>query len=417
MVTLEGQNWPQWRGDEFNSVAKDQQVPVEFGKEKNLLWRIELPGSAGASPVVYGDKLFLTTVIGKESLGVVCVSTAGKKLWQYEFEKPNKNRRMDNASAASPSPVTDGEFVWAVMGTGELACLTVGGDLVWRKDLPAEYGKFDLSFGYTSSPVLSNGKLVVMVVDGDRKDPKQTSVGRIICLDAKTGEEAWLHQRKTDGTSENMHSYASPAIYRDGDLELLLIHGADYLTAHRLGDGQEVWRFGGLNPQGKKYHPTLRFVSSPGVGDKTIIVPTAKNGPVVCIKPDGSGDVTNDDGVKVWRLPKGTPDVSTPLVYRGIVYLATEKGLLVALDAATGKQLYRERLMADKQRSTPVACDGKVYLVGRDGTVAVVKAGSEFMVLAKNKLGEEATSSPAIAKNVIYIRTWKALYAFANAGK
>jgi outer membrane protein assembly factor BamB len=416
-ATSVAQPWPQWRGANFDSVADGQDLPVEFGSDKNLRWKLKLPGAAGASPVVAGDRIFLTTQVGDAGLALLCVSTSGKQLWQHQFDRPNQSRRMDNANAASPSPVTDGQHVWAVMGTGEVRCLTVEGELVWKFDLQDELGKFKMLFGYATSPVMANGKLYVVVIDGNMRS-RDTSEGKIFCLDAKTGNKDWVHVRPTDGYAENLHAYTSPVVCKSGDREVLLVHGADYLTAHALDDGKEIWRSGGLNPQGENYHRALRFVASPGVGAGKVIVPSAKNGPMACIDLKATHQAMPAGSVEMdWQQPTGTPDVSTPLIYRGVVYLATTKGLLAAHDLSDGSQLYRQRLVADKHRSTPVASDGKIYLVGRDGTVAVVKAGTELEVLAKNKLQEEATASPAIAEGVIYIRTWKTLYAFGKPKK
>ena len=407
------QDWPQWRNDDFSSVA-DADLPTEFGAEKNLLWRAALPGAGGASPVVAADRVFVTTGVKKDQAALICFSTDGKKLWQHDYELTGK-MRADGSTIASPSPVTDGKHVWAMMATGELKCFTADGELVWSKNVQDEYGKFNILFGFSSSPVLDNGKLYLMVIDGDMKaKPKLTSEGQVICLDAVTGKEEWLHLRRTSGTVETMHSYASPTIYRDADRSLLLIQGADFLTAHDLVDGEEVWRCGGLNGVGDSYNPTFRFVASPAVVPGRIIVPSAKNGPMLCLRSDGKGDITEDEIVNVWRIEKGTPDVSTPVVHDGLIYLVEKKGTVKVIDLADGKQLYRDRLLADKHRSTPVIAGNKVFIAGRDGTIAVIKTGVEFEVLAKNKLDEDTTASPAIANNVLYIRTNKALYAFGK---
>ena len=405
------QAWPQWRNGDFSSVS-DADLPTEFNGEENLLWRAPLPGGGGASPVVAWKRIFVTSAVGEKQSALICFSLAGEKLWQYDYEQTGK-MKADGSTIASPSPVTDGKHVWAMMATGELKCLTVDGDLVWSKNLQDEYGKFDLMFGMSSTPVLHDGKLYLMVIDGDMKaKPKETSVGQVICLDASTGKEQWLHLRRTNGTAETMHSYASPTIFSDADRSLLLIHGADFLTAHNLETGDEIWRCGGLNGDGSNYNPTFRFVASPAVGGGRIIVPSAKNGPILCLKTDGKGDITEDESVNVWRIEKGTPDVSTPVVHDGMIYLIEKKGVVKAIDLASGKQLYRNRLLADKHRSTPVIAGNKIFIAGRDGTIAVLKTGREFEVLAKNKLGEDTTASPAVANNVLYIRTKKAMYAF-----
>src|SRR5262249_45014117 len=154
----------------------------------------------------------------------------------------------------------------------------------------------------------------------------------------------------------------------------LVVHGNDYATAHRLEDGKEIWRVGDLNPKGK-YNPTLRFVASPVAVADLIVVPTAKNGPVVGVKPDAAGMVNTRSPYEQWRRPANTPDVPSPLIHDGLLYLCSEGGILRCMDAKTGKQFYEQRLHGDRYRASPIYADGKVYLTARGGVVTVVKAG------------------------------------------
>ena len=404
-------DWPQWRGADFKSVSSEKDLPVKFNRESNMLWRLEMPGTAGSSPIVVGENVFVTSVEG-DDLVLICIGTDGKQRWKKKFPGGNKNSR-DGANSASASPCSDGKHVWAMMGNGALGCFTVDGKSVWMKDLQEVYGKFDIQFGMSSTPLLDNGKLYLQLMHGNMRS-KKTSKGQVICLSADTGEQVWMQLRETDGYAENKHSYASPTIYREGDVEMLITHGADYVIAHSLKDGSEIWRCGGFNPHGESYNPFLRLVASPVCADGVVIAPTAKGGPVLAIAANQEGDLTMKQNALKWKLRRGTPDVSTPVVYDGIVYLAGEKGDLTCLDAKTGKQLNRARLMADKQRSTPVAADGKLYIADRRGTVFVLKAGADQEVLATNRLGEETTSSPAIANGKIFIRTFDALYCFGK---
>lgn len=409
-----GDDWPQWRGGDLTSVSTEDSVPTEFNKDKNMLWRIPMPGAAGSSPVIFGDDAFVTSIDG-ESLVLICISVKeGKVKWKKLLEGQNDSKLRDGSTTASPSPSTDGKHVWAMMGDGMLYCYTVDGDLVWKKDLQKAYGKFNIQFGMSTTPILDNGNLYLALMHGEMRSTKKTSVGQVIALDAKTGNQIWLHLRKTDGVAENTHSYASPTIYRKGSDEFLITHGADYVIAHSLEDGSEIWRCGGFNPKGRSYNKYLRLVSSPVCGDGIIVAPTAKRGPVLGLKADLSGDVSTDDAARHWQIKQGTPDVATPLIYDGHVYLAGEKGVLSCLDVKNGDLKYRERLFSDRHRSTPVAVDGKIYIAGRKGTVFVVKAGPELEVLAKNELGEETTSSPAVSNGKIFIRTFNALYAFGE---
>ncbi len=405
-------DWSQWRGNDLRSISDGPAAPVEFDQNNQMLWRFSMPGTAGSSPIVSGDRVFATSVDG-DDLVLICVGMDGKLRWKRVLEG-NDIKSRDGANAASPSPSTDGEHVWTMMGNGMLQCFTVEGEPVWTKDLQKEYGKFNIQFGMSMTPVLDKGKLYLALMHGDMRDTKTTSVGQVIALDAKTGNEIWVHLRKTDAVSENTHSYASPTIYRDGKYEYLVTHGADYVIGHSLSDGTEIWRCGGFNPKGDGYNNYLRLVASPSCADGIIVAPTAKGKAVLGLRVPLKGDVTGQRKSLHWKLPKGTPDVSTPLVYEGLVYLAGEKGDLTCVDAQSGERYYRERLSADKQRATPVAVNGKIYLAGRRGTVFVIKAGRDLEVLARNKLEEEITSSPAVSNGKIFIRTFDALYAFGE---
>jgi outer membrane protein assembly factor BamB len=244
-------------------------------------------------------------------------------------------------------------------------------------------------------------------------DPK-TQEARVVCLDAKTGNEIWQSKRVTDARIECEHAYSSPFLYRFGNLEYFLTHGSDFTVAYDLNDGKELWRCGGMNPPGPGgYHDTLRFVSSPGISESLIVIPTAKNGPVLGVRPDGSGDITESNYL-LWRLPKGTPDVSSPLILDGLVYLVGERGYLTCVDAKTGKELYRERTVDARHRASPVYVDGKIIIPARNGTILVVAPGREFKVLATNDMEEEIAASPAVSNGVLYLRTFDALYAIGE---
>lgn len=405
--SLLADNWPQWRGANGDGVSAEKNIPSEWDKTSNVAWKLDLPGAAGSTPVIWEDKVFLTSIDGNDLL-LMAVSTSGKKLWSAKLGEGNRNVRTDEGNTASPSPATDGKHVWATMANGITACFLVDGQEVWKFDLQERYGKFKIQFGMTATPVLHGGKLYVQLIHGEGRAQTQEAI--VVCLDAVTGKEVWKIDRVTGASKENEHSYASPMIYQDASHEYLITHGGDYAIAHQLSDGKEIWRYC-LNPQGEKYHPTLRFVSSPLATQGMIIVPSAKNGPVVSIKPNSKGDVSADSDAMLWRHERGTPDVPSPLFHDGLVYLCRENGNLVCVDAKSGEKLYEERTVRDRHRASPVYADGKVYLTARNGTVTVVKAGREFEVISKNDLGEPTTASPAISNGTIYIRTFKALYA------
>src|SRR5262249_13638981 len=218
----------------------------------------------------------------------------------------------------------------------------------------------------------------------------------VIAFDKLTGKEVWKVQRKSDGYAENEHSYASPSVWHNDQDSYLVTHGNDYTIAFRLSDGAEVWRLGELNPK-SRYNPALRFVASPVVTQDLIVVPTAKGGPVVGVKPDAKGAIGPGSAFEQWRKPSNTPDVPGPLGYDGLVYLCRENGVLICLDAKTAKEFYTEKTHSQRHRASPVCADGKIYLSARDGAVTVVKAGPKFEVLATNKLPITLTASPAVS--------------------
>lgn len=401
------ENWPQWRGAQLDGISHESKVPTKWSKTENVAWRAELPGPAGSTPVVWEDRIFLTSADG-ENLVLIALDTSGKQLWKKVLADHNKTVRGDEGNYASPSPSTDGQHVWAMMGTGDIGCYTVDGQEVWRFNLQDRYGKFDIQFGMTSTPVLDGDRLYLQLL--------HSGGAKVIALDKLTGAEAWQQNRPSDARDECEHSYASPVIYRDDKRELLITHGCDYVVAHRLDDGAEVWRCGGLNPLGN-YNPTLRFVASPVAAPGLIIVPSAKNGPVLALNPASKGDISESKEGHFWTREHNTPDVPSPLVVDGLVYLCREDGTLLCLDAKTGKEQYpkAQRTHSDRYRASPVYADGKIYLTARGGMVTVVKAGPTFEVLASNDLGEAISSSPAISNGRIYLRTFDALYAIGKS--
>ena len=414
VTTADSANWPNWRGPTQNGVSTETDIPARFGPEENVAWRLGLPGPAGATPVVWDERIFLTSIDGKDLL-LMCIGTDGKLRWTRKVGSGNKAVRGDEGNSASPSPVTDGKHVWTMMATGQVACFTVEGKPVWTRNLNKDYGPFVIAFGVTSSPVLVDGKLIVQVIHGALRNPKPDEVpALLIALKADSGKLAWKQVRKSDAYYENKHSYASPFVYNDGKRKMIVSHGADYTIAFRIKDGREIWRLGGLNPQNdplKKYHRTLRFVASPTAVPGLIVIPTAKNGPVVAIRPDGQGDITGNKKLHVWTRPNNTPDVPNPLIHNGLVYLCRENGNLVCMDAKTGKEYYHERTHRQRHRASPIYVDGKILCVARDGMVTVAKAGKTFEILSQNNMGESISASPVIANGTLYLRSFEALWA------
>jgi outer membrane protein assembly factor BamB len=291
------------------------------------------------------------------------------------------------------------------LGTGVLACFDFEGKEIWKFNLQQRYKPFSMYHGMSSSPLLDGDRLYLQLLHANEQ--------LVLALDKLTGREIWKYARKTDAREESLHSYATPFVYRFDNQEFLITHGADYVVAHDLKDGRELWRCGGLNPP-SNYNPYYRFVASPVAVAGLVVVPSAKNGPVLGLNPTGAtGDITENKAQFHWRLGDNTPDVPSPLIHDGLVYLCRENGVLLCLDAKTGERYYMERTHNQRHRASPVYADGKIYLIAADGMVSVVKAGRKFEMLAQNTMGERISASLAIANGTIYLRSFKALYAIA----
>jgi outer membrane protein assembly factor BamB len=401
-------NWPQWRGSENDGISKETSLPTEWDEQKNIAWKLKMPGMAGSTPVVWGDRLFLTSEDGTD-LVLMCVDTGGKELWKTKLGTGRQRFMRDQGNNASPSPSTDGKHVWVYIGTGDLGCYDFDGKQVWKFNVQDRYGKFRIQHGMHNTPLLDGDRLYMQLIHSNGQF--------VLALDKATGKEVWKAPRKSDGRAENEHSYASPVIWRKGKDAYLITHGNDYAIAHRLQDGSEIWRVGGLNPK-DHYRRDLRFVASPVATPDLIVIPSAKNHGVVGLKPDAEGLVMPGSPYEQWRLSQGTPDVPSPLVYNGLVYLCRESGgMLICLDAKTGKEQYNQSIHSAIYRASPLAADGKIYLTARDGVFTVVKAGPTFERIAENRLPDTFTASPAVSNGRIYLRGWDTLYAIGTPGK
>lgn len=398
------ENWPQWRGPRHDAVSREPGLPAEWSDTKNVLWKAPLPGMASSTPAVWGDHIFLTSEAGND-LVLLCLGADGKERWQRKLGEGSSKARGGEGNSASSSPATDGKLVFALVGSGDFAAFDFSGKEAWRFNAQERYGKFSYDFGMHTTPVLHEGRLYVQFIH-----PRLQAV---VALDAATGKEVWKVSRPSDGKAECLNSYATPCLWVRGKDAHLITHGNDYAVAHSLADGKEVWRLGDLNPK-DRYNATLRFVTSPVAVADLIVIPTAKNGAVVGISPDASGVISAGGKGEVWRIPSGTPDVPSPVVFEGRVFLCRENGVLTCLDAKTGKQFFSDRAHSQTYRASPVMADGRLILTAKDGTFTMVKPGETLEILGKNKLSDQFTASPAIAHGRLYLRGFANLYAIGT---
>jgi outer membrane protein assembly factor BamB len=401
---VRAENWPQWRGPTNDGICTETNLPVEWSATKNVIWKLTLPSMSGATPAVWGERIFLPAEDGGNVV-LLCVGTNGREIWRRTLGAAQGRTRHDEANLSSPSPSTDGQHVYVYTGHGDFACFDFEGKEIWKFNAQDRYGPFQIQWGMHVTPLLHGNRLYLSLL--------HSGGWWVIAIDKANGEEVWKIQRDSDARAECKHSYASPCLWHDDKNEYLIVHGCDYATAHRLSDGGEIWRLGELNPK-ESYNPTLRLVATPVATSDLIVVPSAKNGPVVGINPAAKGKIMPGNSFELWRKPHNTPDVPSPLVHDGLVYLCRENGLLFCLDGKSGQELYQQALHRGIYRASPVYADGKIYCTARDGTVSVIKAGPKFQAPTVNKLPDEFSASPAISNGRIYLRGFQALYAIGK---
>lgn len=419
-AVLRADNWPQWRGPSNNGISSERSIVTQWSLTENIIWKAKMPGQAGATPIVWRDRIFVTSADGND-LALICLDVAtGVEHWRKLVASGNQDARAGEGNSASPSPSTDGKHVWVFFSTGVLACYDFDGNRIWMLDCNEQFGKLDIQFGMTSTPVLDGDALYLQLLHGPMDHASDQRTGKVVKLNKLTGKVVWEHDRITDAVFECKHSYASPFLYDDGQKRYLLVHGADCTTAHALDSGKEVWRLGGLNGpssiNSRATDVTFRFVASPAFAAGRLIIPTAKAGPTVCLdlSSNPKGDLTENSEVIAWTIEQ-TPDVSIPLIVDDLVYLLHKDGKLQCLELKTGQQVYFERTHTVQHRTSPVYADGHIYFCGKDGVCTVVKAGREFKIVASNPMGEQPiTASPVVSNGILYIRTYEALYAIGK---
>jgi outer membrane protein assembly factor BamB len=402
VATLSADNWPQWRGPQLNGTSAETGLPIKWTAQSNVAWKLPLPEWSGATPIVWGDSIFLNVAQGS-TLSLWCVDRRGPTvLWKAPLGGGNHKERKQNMS--SPSPVTDGTRVYAMTGTGVLKGFDFKGKELWARDIQREYGRFGLQWGYASSPLLHDDALFVQVLHGMLTDDPSY----LLRIDKLTGKTVWRVERPTDAISESPDAYTTPALVQIGTAMEVVVSGGDVVTGHDPATGKELWRLKGLNPTND---PNYRIVASPVVAGGLIIAPS-RQGPVIAIRPGGRGDVSQSH--KAWQFSRG-PDVPTPVSDGTHVFLVTDNGIVYALNAKTGALVWGPtRLNSGTYSASPILADGRVYVTNEEGLTSVFAAGAEFEVLAENPLNDYTLSSPAVSQGQIFLRTSSHLFAIGT---
>jgi outer membrane protein assembly factor BamB len=416
-ASVHAQNWPGFRGANAAGVAAGA-PPVSWDAKamRNVAWKTAIPGLAHSSPIVWGDRIYVTTAVA--SSGTPTVKTgdsnragidpaqdmvthtwrllaidkaSGKIVWDRPVHQalPRVKRHV-KASHASSTPTTNGRVIVALLDSEGLFCFAMDGTLQWRQDLGVmDVGLVDdpgYQWGPASSPVIE-GNLVI--VQNDRhKD------SFLAAFDLATGKQAWRTNR------DELPTWSTPLIARPGARTEVVTNGGKFIRGYDAANGRELWRFPDAATQVKVPTPIV-------AGDAVIVTGgyPAAGRPIYAVRPGGSGDLA--PSAIAWRTQNGSPYTGTPLALDGIVYVCTDNGILTTYDAKTGERIYRSRVseIAGGFSASPVAAGGRIYLASEDGDVFVVKAGRVFELLATNPMGEIVMATPAISGDTLIVRT------------
>ncbi|HJR58356.1 MAG TPA: PQQ-binding-like beta-propeller repeat protein [Vicinamibacterales bacterium] len=423
--------WPSFRGPGASGVADGQNLPDAWDVKsgENILWRIPIPGLGHSSPIVWGDRIFVTTAVssrpdatfvsGLYGAGtpsddrtsqrwmIYCIDRrTGKVIWErLAYEGVPIEKRHMKSTYASATPATDGRIVVAWFGSQGVYAYHLDGTLRWKVDLGhLDVGAYDvpgLEWGTASSPIIWND-LVFLQAD-THKD------SFVLALDAASGAVRWKAER------DELPSWGTPAIVTTSTGTQLVTNGSNFIRAYDPRTGKERWRLG---------RSSKITVPTPFLADGLIVVASGRGPerPIFVVRPTATGDITppesqTSNAAVVWSRTGRGPYMPTPIAYNRALYVLANNGIFNAYQLATGDEIYETRLpqLGNGFNSSPVAADGRIYLSGEDGDVTVVAAGPTFRHLATNSIGEPLMATPALSQGAMYLRTSMSLLAVGRA--
>ena len=425
-------NWPSFRGPAAVGVADGQHLPDTWNGRtgEGVLWRVAIPGLAHSSPVVWGDRVFVTTAVSSRGSATFkpglygdgdasddstrhkwIVSALDKRTGKVEWERvaaegEPRNKRHIKSTYASASPATDGRVVVAWFGSEGVHAFDVTGRPLWKVDIGrvnmGAYNMPSYEWGPASSPIIWGGMVFLQC------DMQADSF--VLALDAATGRTVWKSAR------EELPSWGTPTVVSTSTGAELITNGSNYIRAYDPRTGEELWKLGGSS---KITAPT------PFVANGLVIVASgrAPERPLFAVRPGARGDLTLAEGrtsseAVAWSKPGRGSYMPTPLAYRGILYVLNNNGVFDAYELGTGAEIYRQRLepVGSGFSASPIAADGRVYLPSEDGDILVVAAGRDFKRIAANPMGDLIMATPALSDGVMYVRTASALFAIGGKG-
>jgi len=419
---LSAADWPAWRGPTDAGTSPETNLPVTWSDTQGVAWSTPLRGLGISTPIVFGNRVIVTSqegnvaarpgshptlvtgadlaASGERTLGgrrqgdrppadptVRFVVTAldsgsGKKLWEYAVSAEGPLPEIhEKHNLASPSPASDGQRVYAWFGTGQLVALDLAGKVVWTRNLSREIAPVSIIWGPGSSPVVYKDTVILLSYHG--------GAAYLMAVDAKTGKTRWKVDEK-----EGVTSYSTPVVVQGPKGPELVVNSSIGVAGHNPDTGERLWFYSEANS-----FPVPAAVAH---GDTIFLNRGYRSSPFMAFKAGARGNLSEAD--LLWRQATSGPYVPSLVHYEGVVYMATDQGIVSAMDAATGKRLWQERLPGVYMAS-PVAADGKIYFIDETGDALVLQAGRTFKVLAKNQLDGRFSASPAIAGGRIFLRS------------
>jgi len=384
--------WPSWRGPGQTGSTDKGNYLAEFDSQKNVLWKVELPGIGCSTPAVWDEHILVTCPVdGLDAL--IDLTWEGEVRWQTTIgpERPGRHR---NGSGSNPSPVTDGKFIFTYFKSGNLACLDFEGRLLWKTNLQKRFAKDTLYWDLGTSPVLTKELVIVAVM--------HKGESYLAAFDKATGNLQWRVLRNYETPVEGDHSYATPHVITQEGREVLVVWGAEHLTAHSIADGEMMWSCGGFNPQRKR---NWVVVGSSVLAGDVAIVPYGRGSHLAGVRLGGKGDVSEKN--RLWTRDDTGAFVPTPVVHDGKLYLLRDKGEVECINPQTGETLWSgqfPRRGSAKYYASPVVADGKMFAPREDGVVLVAGVEGKFEFLSQNDMGERLVASPVPVDNRMLIR-------------
>ena len=382
-------DWPQFRGPTGQGVSDERGLPLTWSENKNVRWKVAIPGRGWSSPVVQGDRIWLTTATeeGKSLRAIAVDRNTGAILQNVEVFRL-KSAKLANSknSFASPTPVVEGELVYVHFGAFGTACIKQSGEIVWKTRLEYDNGQH----GTGGSPVIYDD-LLILSCDGN-------DVQFVVALDKATGKVRWKKMR------EGYQAYTTPLVVALPEGDQVISPGAFRATAYEPRTGKEIWQV--------KYGEGFSNVPRPVFGHGLVFICTGFQQPsLLAIRPDGRGDITKSK--IVWRLDRGVPLTPSPLLVGDELYMVTDNGIATCVDAKTGQELWRARLGGNHSAS-PIYADGKIYFLSEEGESVVIAPGRQLRHLATNQLDGPTLASMAVSDSSLFIRTATHLYRISN---